>query len=179
MRPARARRAAPAIAGSPATSVRRGAATNVSCPPTSSQPFGLAMTTHLPWCCPRQRSWPWTCSWRALPKPCPRACTPCSCWTKPARANACGISLARPGGAAGARQHHPVAAATVFAGTQPGGAGLASLRERFLSFRLCHSEQAITDALRAAWNALPDETGRLTTLTSYPWITQAINQVSR
>ena len=53
------------------------------------------------------------------------------------------------------------------------------LRERFLPFRLCQNEQAITDALCAAWNAPRDETGRLTTLTSYPWITHAINQVSR
>ncbi len=53
------------------------------------------------------------------------------------------------------------------------------LRERFLSFRLYRSEQAIVDALCAAWNALRDETGRLTTLTGYPWITQVINQVSK
>ena len=53
------------------------------------------------------------------------------------------------------------------------------LRERFLSFRLYRSEQAIVDALCAAWNALRDETGRLTTLTSYSWITQAIDQVNR
>ena len=53
------------------------------------------------------------------------------------------------------------------------------LRERFLSFRLHQSEQAIVGALCAAWNALRDETGRLTTLTSFHWITQAIDQVSR
>ena len=53
------------------------------------------------------------------------------------------------------------------------------LRERFLSFRLYRSEQAIVDALCAAWNALRDETGRLTTLTGFPWITQAIEQVSK
>ena len=41
------------------------------------------------------------------------------------------------------------------------------LRERFLSFRLYRSEQAIVDGLCAAWNVLRDETGRLTTLTSY------------
>ena len=52
------------------------------------------------------------------------------------------------------------------------------LREGFLSFRLYQNEQAIVDALCAAWNALRDETGRLTTLTSHPWITQAIDQVS-
>ena len=53
------------------------------------------------------------------------------------------------------------------------------LRERFLSFRLYQTEQAIVGALCAAWNALRDETGRLATLTSYPWITQAIDQVSK
>ncbi len=53
------------------------------------------------------------------------------------------------------------------------------LRERFLSFRLYQSEGAIVDALCAAWNALCDETGRLTTLTSYPWIIHAIDQVSK
>jgi len=53
------------------------------------------------------------------------------------------------------------------------------MRERFLSFRLYQGEGAIVDALCAAWNALRDETGRLATLTGYPWITQAINQVSR
>jgi len=35
------------------------------------------------------------------------------------------------------------------------------------------------DALCAAWNALRDETGQLTTLTSYPWIIHAIDQVSK
>lgn len=52
------------------------------------------------------------------------------------------------------------------------------LRERYLSFRLYQDEDAITDALCTAWNALRDEVGRLTTLTSYPWIVHAINQVS-
>ena len=53
------------------------------------------------------------------------------------------------------------------------------LRKRFLSFRLYRSEEAIVDALCAAWNVLRDEIGRLTTLTSYPWITQAIDQISK
>ncbi len=53
------------------------------------------------------------------------------------------------------------------------------LRERFLSFRLYQSEGAIIDALCTAWNALRDEAGRLTTLTSYPWIIHAIDQVSK
>ena len=51
------------------------------------------------------------------------------------------------------------------------------LRERFLSFRLHQSEPAIVDALCTAWNTLRAETGRLTTLTSYPWILRALDQV--
>ena len=53
------------------------------------------------------------------------------------------------------------------------------LRERHLSFRLYRSEQAIVDALCAAWNALRSETGRLASLTSYPWIMRALAQVRR
>ena len=52
------------------------------------------------------------------------------------------------------------------------------LRERCSSLRLHRSEQAVVDALCAAWTTLRDETGRLATLTGFPWITQAINQVS-
>ncbi len=52
------------------------------------------------------------------------------------------------------------------------------LPERVLSFRLYQDEQAIVDALCAAWNALRAETGRLTTLTSYPWIIRALDQLS-
>ena len=51
------------------------------------------------------------------------------------------------------------------------------LRERHLSFRLYRSEQAIVDALCAAWNTLRSETGRLASLTSYPWIMRALAQV--
>jgi len=53
------------------------------------------------------------------------------------------------------------------------------LRERFLSFRLYPDEGAIVGALCTTWNALPDEVGRLTTLTSYPGIIHAIDQVSK
>jgi hypothetical protein len=52
------------------------------------------------------------------------------------------------------------------------------LRERYLSFRLHQTGDAIVDATCLAWNALCNETGRLTSLTSYPWITQAVQQVS-
>lgn len=50
-------------------------------------------------------------------------------------------------------------------------------RERHLSFRLHQSEEDIVKALCAAWNALCSEAGRLTTLTSYPWIMPAQQQV--
>ena len=53
------------------------------------------------------------------------------------------------------------------------------LRERFLSFRLYRDQEAIVDALCLAWNTLHDEAGRLTTLTSYPWIIAAMKQVNQ
>jgi transposase len=51
------------------------------------------------------------------------------------------------------------------------------LRERFLSFRLHQDFDAIVDALCQAWNALRQEAGRLSTLTNYPWIKHALEQV--
>ena len=51
------------------------------------------------------------------------------------------------------------------------------LRERYLSFRLHQNEEDIVDALCTAWNALRAEPGRLKTLTSYPWIIRACEQV--
>ena len=53
--PERAKRGAPAIAGSPAACVRWAAGTDGSCPPTSSPPSGPAMTTRSPWCCLRRK----------------------------------------------------------------------------------------------------------------------------
>ncbi len=46
------------------------------------------------------------------------------------------------------------------------------LRERFLSFRVLDDWEAIIDACCDAWNALAAETGRLNSLSSYPWITK-------
>jgi transposase len=46
------------------------------------------------------------------------------------------------------------------------------LKERFLSHRLLGNYAAIVDAASRAWNALVAETGRLTSLCSYPWIAQ-------
>jgi transposase len=51
------------------------------------------------------------------------------------------------------------------------------LRERFLSFRLHQDFHATVNALCQAWNALRQEAGRLSTLTSYPWIKHALEQV--
>lgn len=45
------------------------------------------------------------------------------------------------------------------------------LRERFLSHRLHPTYDDVVDAACRAWNALRGEPGRLTSLTSYPWIT--------
>ena len=44
------------------------------------------------------------------------------------------------------------------------------LKERFLSHRLHADYDAIADAAPKAWNRLIAETGRLTSLCSYPWI---------
>ena len=44
------------------------------------------------------------------------------------------------------------------------------LKERYLSHRLLDDYEAIVDAACAAWNRLTAETGRLTSLCSYPWI---------
>jgi transposase len=46
------------------------------------------------------------------------------------------------------------------------------LKERFLSHRLLADYEAIADAACRAWNRLVAETGRITLLTSYPWILQ-------
>jgi transposase len=44
------------------------------------------------------------------------------------------------------------------------------LRERFLSHRVLESYTALLDAACRAWNALTAEPGRLTSLTSYPYL---------
>ena len=46
------------------------------------------------------------------------------------------------------------------------------LRERFLSFRVLDDQEAAIDACCDTWNALAAETGRLKSLSSYPWITK-------
>ena len=44
------------------------------------------------------------------------------------------------------------------------------LKEKFLSHRLLDNYSAIEKAICAAWNRLIAETGRLASLTAYPWI---------
>ena len=44
------------------------------------------------------------------------------------------------------------------------------LKQRFLSMRLLNDYNAIVSAASKAWKRLCRETGRLTSLTSYPWI---------
>ena len=46
------------------------------------------------------------------------------------------------------------------------------LKERFLSHRLHADYDAIVEAASQAWRRLVNETGRLKTLCSYPWIPQ-------
>jgi transposase len=45
------------------------------------------------------------------------------------------------------------------------------LRERYLSHRVLDDYDAVLEAVCRAWNRLLDETGRLTTLTAYPYLT--------
>ena len=44
------------------------------------------------------------------------------------------------------------------------------LKQRFLSMRLLNDYEAIVAAASKAWKRLRRKTGRLTPLTSYPWI---------
>ncbi len=44
------------------------------------------------------------------------------------------------------------------------------LRERFLSHRVLDGYAAVLDAACRAWNALVDESGRLTSLSGYPYL---------
>jgi hypothetical protein len=44
------------------------------------------------------------------------------------------------------------------------------LKERYLSHRLLDDYDAVVEATCTAWQRLVKEAGRLTTLTSYPWI---------
>ena len=45
------------------------------------------------------------------------------------------------------------------------------LRERYLSHCVLDDYEAVLEAVCRAWNRLLDETGRLTTLTAYPYLT--------
>ena len=44
------------------------------------------------------------------------------------------------------------------------------LRERYLSHRWLATYEAVVDACCEAWNALAAETGRIQSLTSYPYL---------
>lgn len=48
------------------------------------------------------------------------------------------------------------------------------LKERFLSHRLLDDYEAIEAAITGAWQRLIAEAGRLTSLTSYPWIMDCV-----
>jgi transposase len=51
------------------------------------------------------------------------------------------------------------------------------LKARFLSLRLLNDYKAIVTAASRAWRRLRRDTGRLTSLTSYPWIMRIRLQV--
>ena len=53
------------------------------------------------------------------------------------------------------------------------------LKERFLSMRLLNDYKAIVTAASRAWKRLCRQSGRLTSLTSYPWIMRAYGQVKQ
>jgi transposase len=48
------------------------------------------------------------------------------------------------------------------------------LKQKFLSHRLLDDYKAIEDAVCLAWQRLIADTGRLTSLTSYPWILECV-----
>lgn len=52
----------------------------------------------------------------------------------------------------------------------PVGRGRLHLRERFPSHRVLADPTAVLDAACDAWNALAAETGRLASLTAYPYL---------
>ena len=49
------------------------------------------------------------------------------------------------------------------------------LRERYLSHRLLADDEAVVDACCKAWKALTTETGRIQSLTAYPYLQQVSN----
>lgn len=51
------------------------------------------------------------------------------------------------------------------------------LKARFLSLRLLNDYKAIVTAASRAWRRLRRDTGRLTSLTSYPWIMRIRPQI--
>jgi hypothetical protein len=75
MRPASARRAGSATAGTSAASVRPAWPTSASTASTCSPPAGPARTRPSPSPCPRRPPRAWPCSWRASPESSGPACT--------------------------------------------------------------------------------------------------------
>jgi transposase len=49
------------------------------------------------------------------------------------------------------------------------------LKERYLSHRLLDDYDAVVEATCEAWRRLVNEPGRLTSLTSYPWIMSCVS----
>ncbi|UVF22552.1 hypothetical protein HPT29_025760 (plasmid) [Microvirga terrae] len=80
--------------------------------------------------------------------------------------------MARRVGVAGAGHHHPFAFATSLT---PVERVWLYLREPYLSHRVLDNYEAVLEAVCRAWNRLLDETGRLTTLTAYPYLTASAN----
>ena len=85
--------------------------------------------------------------------------------------------LAQLQGVARAGQHHAGAAAALLARLNPVERVWLHLKARFLSLRLLNDYKAIVTAASRAWRRLRRDTGRLTSLTSYPWIMRIRPQV--
>ena len=49
------------------------------------------------------------------------------------------------------------------------------LKQRFLSHSILNDYDALVEAAATAWNRMAAETGRLTSLTSYPWIISCVS----
>ena len=80
--------------------------------------------------------------------------------------------MARGQGAPSAREHHAGAAAALLTGPDPVERIWLYLRERSLSHRLLADDKAVVDACCKAWKALTTETGRIRSLTAYPYLEQ-------
>ena len=170
MRPGSGRRAGPATAGTSAACARPGWPTSGSRASTCSPPAARAATKPSRWPCRKRPSRPWTCSWPPSPGSSRLARMPSSSSTRPA-------GTARRGSPSPTTSRSCRCRLTALSSIRSNGRERRSrrlyLRERFLSHRLLTDYPAVLDAACEAWNALVAETGRLASLTAYPYLTKS------